>query len=649
MIRFPSALVLAAAGAAMLTSGPAARADSFPPITDAERALTEVAFHPGAPAVVLFKKAELKLMDFRKDVSSNLKVQVRIKVLSEEGKAYGEIEIPHSSFYRLTGFEGRTVLADGSVAELDKDSIFRERSSKARKSFVTKAAFPAVEAGAIIDFRYALRWDSIYFLEPWYFHNEIPTLLSEIVYDKPENMGLQPWYRQTSQQALQSDTKKTLRGIRMRVWVEDLPGLPDEPYSFPSNDLSSRFMVVPTKVVLSGQETPLFESWKEVCKDFETYFYAKARNKDRQASKKAAELVANAAGPREKAAAIYRFVRDEVLTTESAGVFIYTDSTADRTFSERRGSSTEKAILLQAMLASVKLKPRLVWTTDRSEGRADLSVPNPFWFDRVLVAIDADGGERLFLDPSNRRLGFGHVSPLQEGTEALLFDKKKPEVITLPRRPFEDNLRRAKLELTLDEEGRVTGTGSLRLAGHHALSRLRWKDGNDATTEAWKGWLTDVFEGYEADAVEVEEAIDVQEVRVKWTLAQREEEVLGDETSLRPSRPLGPLSQPFALPAEQRLTPVWFSYGDRDEVELTVTWPESWELDLTPEAADLELEVGKLATRVQIDEANRRLTFSRLFDVRGCEFDGREKYAALRDLYALVEKSDAQDLVFIRR
>ena len=68
-----------------------------------------------------------------------------------------------------------------------------------------------------------------------------------------------------------------------------------------------------------------------------------------------------------------------------------------------------------------------------------------------------------------------------------------------------------------------------------------------------------------------------------------------------------------------------------------------------PEAAELDHEVGKLATRLDVDEANRRLTFHRQFDIHDNQYDGREKYAALRDLYALVEKSDAQDLVLIRR
>lgn len=629
-------------------SASAASAASFPPVTETERALTEVPGYPHAPAVVLFEKAELRIMDLRHDNSSRLEVLKRVKILAEEGKEYGEIEIWHSRDFRLSDLEGRTVLPDGREVTLSKDSVFEERTSRARKSFVTKAAFPAVEVGAIVDYRYALNWDSIYHLEPWFFHNRVPTLLTEITYDKPNNLGIKTWYRETSPQKLQSEVLKSTRGARLRVWLENLPPVPDEPHSFPFSDLSSRFMVVPKELMLGGQKEPILDSWKTLCLLIDQQgFYGQARRKDRQASKQAQALAAKAASAREKARALYAFVRDEILSADSGSVFIDRESNVDRTLADGRGTSAEKAILLQAMLAAVKVDSRLVWVADRREGQADLSVANPYWFDRVIVRAEVDG-EHAYLDPYDRGLGFGRLSPYYENTEALLFDKKDPEVVTLPGQPFDRNVRRAVLDLTLDDEGRLTGTGTLRLAGHSARPRLRWKDDAEATAEAWKEWLEENLSRFEIGDVAVEESIDEEELRVAWSLAQRQEDVLGDETSLRPSRPLGPVSQPFTLPAESRYTPVWFAYGDRDEVEVTVAWPEGWELDVVPSASRFDHEVGAFVAAAEVDEAGRRLTFRRRFDVHHSVF-GHDRYAALRQLFGEAEKSDAQELVWVRR
>ncbi len=622
----------------------------FPPITDAERALTQVRGYPGAPAVVLFEKADLRLRDYPREGSSVMTVHVRLKVLSEEGKHHGEVSIPHSAFFRLGKLEGRTVQADGTALPLAKDAVFEERSSQSSKSFLTKAAFPAVEVGSIVEYRYVLRWDSLYYMKPWYFARpDVPTLRSEITYHKPANMTAIPYGRAPKSMRFQSNVSQGTRGSSIRIWMDNLPPIPDEPYRPPFEDLSSHYLLVPKEIYVDGERFSYFDSWKTVCRDFETVWYGKFGERARRA-KREAKLLVSASGARSKrdaAAALYSFVRDVIRTVDGLGVFVDPESNADKVFRERRGASTEKALLLMAMLEVVKIKPRLVWAVDRSAGRPDLAVANPWWFDTALVRLDLDG-EVLYLDPSDRSLAFGRLAPGLEGTRAIVHDRKMPVEVTLPERPFDDNLRRAEIALVLDEEGRLTGTGSLHVTGHHARSHLLLKDGAEATAETWQEWVENAFEGYYVGDVEVEEKLEEQDIQVSWSLAQREEEILGDETSLDPSRPLGPVKQPFSLPAARRKTAVQLSFADRNEVLLSVSWPESWELDLVPEAFRFRGDVGAVESIVEVDESAGHLTVKRRFDVTTHRL-GRELYATIRNLYAQAEKSDAQRLVLVRR
>src|SRR6185436_15348368 len=166
--------LLLAALAGITLGGPVLAAD-FPPITDQERALTAVPGEPNAPAVVLFKKSELLMMGYgtRGQISSSLMVKARTKILTEEGKSRGEVSIPHSDFIRLQGFQGRTVLPDGRVMPLPADARFERKVSARQKRSVTSVAFPGVEVGAILDYQFELRFDSPYYLEPWYFSDEL--------------------------------------------------------------------------------------------------------------------------------------------------------------------------------------------------------------------------------------------------------------------------------------------------------------------------------------------------------------------------------------------------------------------------------------------------------------------------------------------
>lgn len=601
---------------------------------------------PGAPAVVLFKKAELRFMDYPREVSSSLEVAVRLKILTEEGAEYGEVEIHHSGYYRLKNVAGRTVLPDGRIVPLSEESILEERRSRSLKRFVTKLVFPAVEVGAILDYRYTVRWDSLSYLEPWYFHEEIPTRRSEITYIKPGNLSLQSWAVRTTGQQFQNDTRRTTRGSEFRVWVENLPGIPDEPYRFPYADLSSRFMLIPKAIQLAQGRLSLMETWDTT---YELYVddYKAFRRKDRSARRRAAELSTGLSLTGERAAAVHAFVRDELQTRPSLGVAVSEGTTADSVLADLRGAPVEKALLLQVMLKAVGIESDLIWVFDRTGGRADLKVPNPWWFDSALVAVEL-GGQRLFLDPVDRSVGFGRIAPYYEGTRGLRVSGKKPEILEIPYSSAALHLRRATMSLAVDEEGRITGTGALERQGHQAWRYLRWKEDRKETLAAWQERLETRHPGFTIEDVGVEEDVHDQRLRVTWSLSQRDEEVLGDEVSINPTRPIGPAKQLFPLPAEKRMAPVQMLYGRRDELTWSLSWPEGWRLDVLPNGLDHGSPAGALSWKTDVDEAARRLTVERRFDLSRPEFVGLDDYRAVRDLYEHAARTDAQSVVLVR-
>src|SRR5262249_35189793 len=236
---FRGAVVLAAFVLAVPGAPGVSRAADFPPVTDAERALKSVEGAPNAPAAILFHKGEFQMLDpANQEVSSRLSVQERIKILTEEGKSQGEVEIEHSDYVRLSTFQGRTVLPDGKVVPLPADAKFVRRTSKNRDLYVTAVAFPAVSVGAILDFRYDLRFDSIFFIEPWYFAHRLPTLQSEIVYLIPRSVAAQTWSRDPYGAGIKNERTDTVRGSKARFWAERISPVPEEPYGLPFEDLA---------------------------------------------------------------------------------------------------------------------------------------------------------------------------------------------------------------------------------------------------------------------------------------------------------------------------------------------------------------------------------------------------------------------------
>ncbi|HKV12264.1 MAG TPA: DUF3857 domain-containing protein [Thermoanaerobaculia bacterium] len=621
----------------------AARAADFPPVTDAERALTSVPGEPNAPAVVLFKKGEFLMAGYGLQTGapvSYLRIQVRVKILTEEGKSNGEIAISHSDFTRLQHFEGRTVLPDGRVIPVPPDARFVRKTSQSRKTFKTAVAFPSVEVGAILDYRYELKFESIFYLEPWYFSDDQPVRYSEIVFKTPPEMGVRVWNRGP---AVQKETEKTPSGYKIRGWVENLPSVPDDPYGPPFEDLAAQMLVLPSHL---SNDVKLLGSWPETCELIEKY-YDKFRFRDGEARKKAREI-AGTGSPRQQAEALYRFVRDEIETEPFIGVVVDSSSSMADALSERRADRAEKALLLEAMLKAVKIDSHLVWAADRNRGTIDTELPNPSWFDTVLVRVDLDG-QPVFLDPSDRSLGFGFLRPGYEGTPALLPDPKKPGGVVLPETPFDQNVERAEIDLTLDASGRLSGKGTLTLTGHRAWERIDWKEDDAQTLTAWKDWLAERYRSFQLSDVRFTESPDERKVTVTWAMAEREDEVLGDEATVWPSAPLGPVAQPFVQPSSSRRTAVMFDFPAREEVVLRFHWPEGWTIESFPRTIDVAKSVGALSSSAEVQEAERSLVYRRRFDRTKKTLGSSQEYEAVRALYAEVEKTDAQPLFLVRR
>lgn len=627
----------------LLTLAAPAQAQLFPDVTDAERAYAEVPGHPDAAAVVLFKRAELRLRDSWTGTPSTLDVTVRTKVLREGGKRFGQIVVARGDGLALESFAGRTVLADGRVIALADDAVFREDHGGVRGRYVTKAALPAVAVGAVLDYRYRLRWSSV-FVQPWTFDEPVPVVLSELVYHQPPGMEVEHHLLGPAAGAVAAQSDRTIGGTVVRVWGEDLAPVVEEPFGFPWADLTTRIVVVPQReTTADGALVPLLDSWRTVCRHFAERVYGPLGRRARQVKKRAAET-ARRGDADATVRALHALVRDGV-ETSAPGVLTGAES-LDAVLAEGRGTYAEKALLLAALLEAAGVPARTAWAVDWRQGFADLAVVNPGWFEKVLVVAHADG-QRLFLDPGEP-LAAGRLAPTNEGTQALVIDPLAPEVVELPASPAEESRRRAVLELAVDAGGGVGGRGRLTLTGHHAWFYLGRRETPAAAAQAWRQWLLNELEGFDVGDVAVAESVDEQRIEIAWTMALAAEQVLGDEVSLRPSRPLGPLRQRYTIPPERRRTAVQVSFADRDEVDLTLVWPAGWELDLAPAAADHATDAGHARAAAEVDAAGRRLRYRRSLEIAHTRYDPGDAYARLRELYTVMERHDAQSLVLVR-
>lgn len=674
--------------AVVATSAISVSAADFPPITVEEKAMIEVVGHPRTAAVLLFERGTFELEADGKDSVSVLAVQGRLKILAADGTQYGNVTMRHRGNGRIQAFRGRTVQKDGTILEANGWQAVEETNA---------VEMPGVEVGAIIDFEYEVGFDSILALKPWLFQDRIPILESRIEYHVPGHIGFTPWVK-AQPDKIQVETENLEPGWIVRATMKDMPAIPDEVFAYPIADLSNQFLVLPLQYVTVDAGTDLLMSWEGVKNLYEKKY---ARFRKGRAVKKKARALAGGETNLENARVLYRWVRDEIETDPEPGVEVYKGRRADDVIDEGRGTPTEKVLLLQAMLDAIKIEADLVWATRRSSGLADLNAPNPGWFD--LAILKADIGEAsALLDPSDRRLEFGQLSPDLEGTQGVVLGQRTPpgmiigersaegewvslnttsnlgswgvsispghrgaasdrresevmrdrvkefqtpKIITLPVAPSDLNRRKSEVRLEIGVNGRLSGTGKVEFGGHSAWKRMAAGD-QGSLGRHWQEWLQERLGDFQVDQVEVDQDPATRRIALSWKMEQSPSEGGIEQISVDLSRPLGPVSQPFE--SSTRYTPVLLDYESSEEVNVSLTWAENWKVNIEPTVENLKNDSGEAFATIELDRENRSLEYTRRLGFKRREFNDSKQLTELKHLYDQAREQDLQRLGLVQ-
>lgn len=634
------ALVVAAAGSVT--------AKDWPQVPQSDLQLTSVAWEPNAPAVVLSEHGRFVLNS--RSLSSYLEVYRRMKVLKKEGLDYGSITLPSSDYLRVKELEGRTHLADGSIVPLAENAVFKKEYSTYYRQQMVSFAMPRVEVGSIIEYRYKIYFDSVVYPEPWYFQSALPVLHSEAEYVVPKSYKFRPYgFSTVGGKSIHHEVKQSGWGPTVLFWMNNMPSIADEPSRWAFQDLASQVVVLP-EMYYGSVQIPLLYGWKGAT-DLQIgnsdYGYVRFENRGGEAKKASKRVIVGKANRLDRAKAVYRYVRDEISTEHYSGVGI-ADSRADTVMSSRRGTPTEKALVLQIMLKKAKIPSQLVWARRVTNGHVREKIPSPSQFDLVLVSLEL-GGKRIFLDPADPTLAFGTLPPSLEGTRGLLVDRKNPKWLDLPMTPAAVSTRHATVHYTLGEDGHVTGVGKLHLEGQAAWSRLGWQDTPEEAVKGWSDDLKERFGAFEVKDVTVDENIEARTVDVSWKLSESDASAAPGEVSIQLSMPVSRTVNPFTLPPNRRHTPVLLQYPFTETVDVDVSWPQNWEIDASPEVHPYHCPAGSVSATAKPSADQHSFHYTRTLVVAKREFQGAGAYSQVRSLFDRVSREDGEELILISK
>jgi Domain of Unknown Function with PDB structure (DUF3857)/Transglutaminase-like superfamily len=620
-------------------------ADEWLPISPEELKMTSVPEAPGAPAIYLYRQVD------RNDeyAASREYNYERIKILTEEGRKYADVEIPFvKGLEDITNLRARTVRLDGSIANFE-GKAFEKTIVKARglKYLAKTFTLPDVQVGSIIEYHYQnVMAENSLFNSEW--------ILSEELFTKHAKFSLRPYPQRTLRWGLPAGLPpgtvppKEDHGF-IRAELQNIPAFQIEDYMPPENEL--KFRVVFLYSDGSNVESVPDKYWKTEGKKYD----ASIENfigKRKAMEQAVAQIVTQSDSPEVKLRKIYARVQKirntsyELAKTEQE---IKREKEKDARDVEevwKRGYGDGVQInwlfLALARAAGAEAYPIIASGRNNNFFKPNLLNPNELDANMVLVKLD---GKDVYCDPGTAFAPFGLLSWEETGVQGLKLDKDGGSwvITTLPESVASRIDRKA--DLKLDDTGTLEGKLTVTFTGLEALRR-RLEERNVDEADR-KKYLEDQVREYVPVGIDVELTNKPDWGSSAETLVAEYDLKVQGWMSGAGKRAFLPVGL-FGATEKQlfdhaiRVHPIYFQFPSQKIDNVTIELPLGWQVSSVPPAKGESSKV--IAYSMKVENEKGTLHVSRMLNVDMLLLDAKY-YTSLRNFFQIVRAGDEQQVV----
>ncbi len=618
-------------------------AADWEPITPEELHMTSEPAAPKVPAVYLYRQVD------RDDTDGRESVYVRIKILTEEGRKYADVEIEYNKNNEtIRSIQARAIKPDGSIVDF-KGEIYDKTLVKGRGvRYVAKTfTIPDVQVGSILEYRYWRETDvNVIYNSNW--------ILSADLYTKHAKFSLTP-YKEFSIQwswpyGLPTGTGNPVQKHGdIELETHDVPAFVAEDYMPPENLLKYRVEFVYQDPYNDEKDTAAY--WKQFGKrrfrDINDF-----ANSRRAMEEAVTQIVAPGDTPETKLRKIYgrvqqiRNVSFERQKTEEEEKREHLRSISDVGDVWKRGYGTGEQItwlmLALARAAGLQADPIEVATRDVYFFSKELRNGNQLNTNVVLVNLD---GKDIYLDPGAAYTPFGVLPWSETAVQGLRFNKDGGEWVTTPLPSPADSRVACDGKLQLSTQGTLEGKLSITFSGLEALN-LRLEERHEDAADR-KLYLEQEVEALVPMGIEVHltntpdwdssapTLVAEYDLKVPgWTVG-------AGHRLLAPAALLG-ASDIHIFDHPDRLYPIYFHFPHEQDDYIKVSLPKGLSIGSLPKPESADLKVLTYERTVSSD--GNELLLKRHLTV-GSVIVQAKYYDQVRKFFQTVRTSDEQQIV----
>lgn len=489
---------------------PGGKPEVWPDITQEERNLRRVDQDPDADAVVLLKERNGRILRRADDVVNVIDFHERFKILTERGRRYGDVQLKAGKYSRVSNIRARTVRPDGTALPVEADQIFEKVVFEAGAYKETEWVFhfPAVEPGAILEYRYDRHDDQMIFLIPFYFAGPEFTLRTRLTQAVPGDMSYTVLCDQCP--VGQTPTISSWRagntfGTMYTQELRNIAGFKDEILMPPERDASPRLEMVLQKwrgsvLWALGRQDRFFIDWASVALYAHSYYDEASKAGQSELKPVVEEWVRGIADPQNRIKTIFRHVQQDFRMPPHRDVYGQTHS-IKWMLDGKVADNEDKAVLLMTALKIVGIESDAALVSGKDGGALNPRFYSLSQFTHTIVGIPQPEGGYQWLDPNVAHVPFGFLPWQDSGAEALLIKDPRNkivtgELITLPTKT-ELSTSRYRSTVTPRPDGMAVVEVEAEFTGEDAVD-LRDKlvpAADSARKEYLEAWVAGIRDG----------------------------------------------------------------------------------------------------------------------------------------------------------
>ena len=580
---------------------------------------------------------------------------MRIKVLTEAGRKYADIQIPYyREGFNISDIHGRTIHSDGTIVEFkgkpfDKDYVKSKTVKIKMKSF----SLPDVQVGSILEYKYTIRYDSDRAMAPEW-------ALQEDLFQRKEHFTFTALTG-----AVRIQHGEISRGLS---WVSRLPK------GVAVKDNGDKYDLEALNVLpfLNEEHMPPPLAYKYYVR----FYYVSVASSDQFWTQEGsywsndvehfigkkggvAEVVGTVVAPgdtpEQKVKKIYAYVTkldnltyDPQRTQQEQKVLGQRENRgAEDVLRQQSGDRDDITRLFVAMARAAGIPAWVMEVTDRSATFFDPKYLSTAQFGAEIAIVRLNDKD-VFLDPGTRFCPYGLLSWKYAGTQGIRQTASgSTQMAPTPLPEYMTALTKRVARFRMNDQGQVEGSMAVGFFGQEALLRRLQGLHTDEVgrtkilEDEAKSWLPadaeiSMTKGPDWSAAD---APLVVEYKVSSPMLMS-----AGKRLLMPSN-MFEYNRPAMFPHNERVHPVYFEYPSATVDDVQVTLPDSLQVEGVPASVSAKLDYA--AYKADCKQDKNVITSTRSLAIASFAL-GTSDYKTVKGFYDKVKEYDDQQ-VLLRR